>query len=153
MATTWPADWRRRSRSGKAGLGLAALAILLAGCDRSPAGGDAARDVKRRFDSNGGRYSIELETTPSVIAVNQPFDVSVRVTPKGASTGMLEVGVDARMPAHFHGMNRVAKVTKGEGNTWKAEGLVFHMPGRWELYVDIADGGVTERAQLDVDLK
>lgn len=49
-------------------------------------------------------------------------------------------------------MTRVAKVTRVEASIWKAEGLVFHMPGRWELYIDITDGGVTERAQLDVDL-
>jgi len=96
---------------------------------------------------------VELRTAPPVIAVNQPFDVSVRVTPKGALAGPLEVAVDARMPAHFHGMTRVAKVTRVEASAWKAEGLVFHMPGRWELYIDITDGGVTERAQLDVDLQ
>jgi hypothetical protein len=56
------------------------------------------------------------------------------------------------MPAHFHGMNRVAKMSRA-GSAWKAEGLVFHMPGHWELYIDITQGGSTERAQIDVDLK
>ena len=39
------------------------------------------------------------------------------------------------------------------GNSWKAEGMLFHMSGHWELYVDITQGGATERAQMDVDLK
>jgi len=123
----------------------------LPGCDPGPGG--APRPEKQRFDSNGGRYSIELQTTPAPITVNQPFDVTVGVAPKGGPAADLEVQVDARMPAHFHGMNRVAKVSRGPGNTWKAEGLLFHMPGHWELYVDITQGGVTERAQLDVTLK
>jgi len=79
--------------------------------------------------------------------------VTVTVTPKSGAGTDLEVLVDARMPAHFHGMNRVPKITRGTGNTWKAEGLLFHMSGHWELYVDITQGAATERAQLDVDLK
>jgi hypothetical protein len=127
--------------------GLSTLA-LLAGCNPS-SGGKTARTIV----SNGGRYAVELSTSPAAIAVNQPFDVTVTVTPKSGTASDLDVQVDARMPAHFHGMNRLPKVTRGSGNTWKAEGLVFHMSGHWELYVDIAQGAATERAQLDVDLK
>ena len=152
MATTWPADWRRPSRSASGVFVAAALALLLAACDPSTEAGRAGASGSHRFDSNGGRYAVDLETTPPTIAMNQPFDVTLTVTPKNGAAKDLEVQVDARMPAHFHGMNRVAKVTHA-GTSWKAEGLLFHMPGHWELYIDITEGGVTERAQLDVDLK
>jgi hypothetical protein len=152
LATTWPADWRRPLQSGRVLLGIAALALFVAGCDRGPGEGPASATGRKHFDSNGGRYAVELETRPSSIEVNQPFDVTVIVTPKSGTSKDLEILVDARMPAHFHGMNRVAKLSRS-GTTWKAEGLVFHMAGHWELYVDITEGGVTERAQLDVDLK
>jgi hypothetical protein len=151
LATTWPAGWRRPLRSGRgtlAGLLLVA-ALAVQGCDSSGGRGDG----KKTVDSNGGRYTVELQTSPSPIVVNQPFDVSVTVTPKSATAGAVEVVIDARMPAHFHGMNRVPKLSRGAGNTWKAEGLLFHMSGHWELYVDITEGGATERAQVDVDLK
>jgi hypothetical protein len=124
--------------------------LALAGCDASSGRGDGD---KKTFESNGGRYTVELQTTPAPIVVNQPFDVTIRVTPKSAAAGAVEVFVDARMPAHFHGMNRMPKLSRVAGNTWKAEGLLFHMSGHWELYVDITQGGATERAQLDVDLK
>jgi hypothetical protein len=127
------------------GLVLLALAV---GCKPSSPAKSA-----RTIVSNGGRYTVEVSTSPAAIAVNQPFDVTVSVTPKNAGAGDLEVQVDARMPAHFHGMNRVPKVTRGSGTTWKAEGLLFHMSGHWELYVDITQGAATERAQMDVDLK
>lgn len=149
MATTRPAAWRRPSRSGSALL----AALLLAGCGGGSDAPPPAAAGKRRFDSNGGRYVVELETRPAAITVNQPFDVHVRVSPKGGPAADLDVVVDARMPAHFHGMNRVAKMSRGEGGSWKAEGLVFHMSGHWELYVDVTQGGRTERAQTDVDLK
>src|SRR5437868_14537525 len=113
---------------------IAALALGLLGCDNSPAGGaGAAGKDPRKFDSNGGSYAIELSTSPAVVAVNQPFDVSVTVTPKKGAATDLEVLVDARMPAHFHGMNRTAKVTRRQaGTTCKAEGPVLHMPARWQ---------------------
>jgi len=132
-------------------LWVPAMALLLAACGK-PEGAGAPKG-KRTFESNAGRYSVEMETSANPIAVNEPFDVSVTVTPKSGTAAELEVLVDARMPAHFHGMNRVPKVTRGAGNTWKAEGLLFHMPGHWELYVDVTQGGATERAQVDVHLK
>jgi hypothetical protein len=152
LATTWPAGLRRPLRSAERPLALALLFASLAiqGCDASGARGDGG---KKTVDSNGGHYTVDLQTSPRQVVVNQPFDVSVTVTPKGAASGALDVLVDARMPAHFHGMNRVPKLTRGAGNTWKAEGMLFHMSGHWELYVDITQGGTTERAQLDVDLK
>jgi hypothetical protein len=144
-----PADWRRRLRFVSA----AVLLLAAAGCDASSTSGPAAAPKgKRSIESNDGRYVVELETVPGALAVNQPFDVTLSVSPKDGSASDLEVQVDARMPAHFHGMNRMAKMSRA-GSGWKAEGLVFHMPGHWELYVDITRGGWTERAQMDVELK
>jgi len=152
LATTWPAAWRRPSPSGRIllALALAGSALAVQGCEPSAGRGEGG---KKTFQSNGGHFTVDVQTSPSAIVVNQPFDVTVTVTPKSAAAGPLEVIVDARMPAHFHGMNRVPKMTRGSGNTWKAEGLLFHMSGHWELYVDITQSGTTERAQLDVDLK
>ena len=43
------------------------------------------------------------------------------------------VAVDAWMPEHRHGMNYRPTVTRLAPGRWRAEGLMFHMPGRWEL--------------------
>jgi len=34
-----------------------------------------------------------------------------------------------------------------------AEGLLFHMPGRWQLLFDVERGGRTERLEADVVLE
>ena len=49
----------------------------------------------------------------------------------------------------------VAKVTGRAkySEDFRAEGMLFHMPGHWEMYFDITQGGRSERAQVDVDLK
>jgi hypothetical protein len=123
--------------------------LLVAGCSPSapPSGG------KRQITSNGGGYTVTFEPTPDPIPMNEVFDLRFTVVPKSGSTQGLTVQVDARMPAHGHGMNRVPKLTAQPDGSTRAEGMLFHMPGHWELYFDIAQGGKTERAQVDVELK
>ena len=65
----------------------------------------------------------------------------------------VELAVDAAMPEHGHGMNRVPKVGARPDGGFHAEGLLFHMPGKWQLYFDVTRGAVTERAQADVVLE
>ena len=47
--------------------------------------------------------------------------------------------VDAHMPEHRHGMNYAPKVTTLAPGRWRAEGLLLHMPGKWE-FVFVVDG-------------
>ena len=123
------------------------LLLALLSCGRST-------DVDaRRFESALGNYVVVLRTTPSPIPLNQPFEARITVEPRVKPSGPLAVDVDARMPEHFHGMNLVARTTAQPDGTFRTEGLLFHMPGRWELYVDIAEGGRTERAQTEVILE
>ena len=63
------------------------------------------------------------------------------------------VRVDGGMPAHRHGMNTDPVVTPLGGGRYEVKGLLLHMLGHWELYFDLTDAGVTERAQLDVVLE
>jgi hypothetical protein len=97
-----------------------------------------------------------FDTVPAPIPMNAPFALRFSVDPKVAGKpgdSPIGVEVDARMPAHFHGMNRVPKVVRRPDGSYEVEGMLFHMPGHWELYFDITREGRTERAQVDVDLK
>jgi hypothetical protein len=108
-------------------------------------------------DSNAGSYSVTFESSPRPIPLNQPFTLTFSVSARGSaakkSGSDVSVEVDARMPAHRHGMSRTPKLTGLPDGSYRAEGLLFHMPGRWELYFDISEGGRTERAQVDVELQ
>lgn len=138
------------SRSGIA----FALALALSGCD-SKAGSGPPANVKgpRELRSNAGNYTVTFTASPEPIPMNQLFDLSFTVVSKRGSKEVPKVEVDARMPAHGHGMNRVPKVSRQPDGSFKAEGMLFHMPGHWELYFDVAEGGSTERAQCDVHLQ
>ncbi len=71
------------------------------------------------------------------IAVGQPFALEVQVCPTSATL----TRVDAVMPEHRHGMNyRPSLKALGEGR-WRVEGLLLHMPGRWELRLDVQAAG------------
>jgi hypothetical protein len=109
-------------------------------------------------DTADGTWAIAWRPVGGVIPPLDPFSVEVVVrSPTGAAIPA-EVGVlvDATMPHHGHGMNVEPRITRtGEtdgGATFLAEGMLLHMPGRWEFTVDVVRGDEVERAQWTVTL-
>ena len=75
------------------------------------------------------------------IAVGRHFAIDVRLCPADATL----VRVDATMPEHRHGMNYLPSVRRLADGRWRAEGLLLHMPGAWELRLDVQAAGRTEQ--------
>src|SRR3546814_11763658 len=69
---------------------------------------------------------------PDPIQVNQPFTLDLQFCPDVPE----KVVVDAQMPAHRHGMNYRPTVSKTDSG-FRADGLLFHMPGEWEFVFDL----------------
>lgn len=68
----------------------------------------------------------------------QPFSMQVQVCADNVST----LSVDATMPAHQHGMNYTPQITTLGDGLFQIDGMVFHMPGEWEIRVSADhDGG------------
>jgi len=103
---------------------------------------------------DSARYSLAYRTDPARIAVGKPFAVDLVVCSKDAAVTIDELRVDAHMPEHRHGMNYKASI-KPHGTTgrYRAEGLMFHMPGKWEFLFDVRDGRGVERLKQDYPLK
>jgi hypothetical protein len=106
------------------------------------------------FRSNGGSWLLELTPGPASMPDNESFRFEVRVADarSGAAAADVALAVDAAMPEHGHGMNRVPRVSQLGAGHFLVEGMYFHMTGRWELYLDIRRGALTERAQCRVEL-
>ncbi len=106
--------------------------------------------------SNDGSYFVAYTRTPDPIPLNKMFTLSVSVGSAQdrarALTG-IELHADAAMPEHDHGMNTRPKVKTNPDGTFTVRGMLFHMPGRWELYLDVVRAGITERAQFEVRLE
>ncbi len=106
--------------------------------------------------SNDGSFTVAFATAPFPVPLNEPFSIEVVVC-RGEGFEALATDVtlraDAGMPQHRHGMNVVPEVTSLGPGRFRVDGMVFHMPGDWELYFDITDGPSTERTQFEVVLE
>lgn len=84
-----------------------------------------------RAESAG--FVLSYRTLPAAIALGEHFSIEYALCPKSGAAMPAMVSVDAWMPEHRHGMNYKASVTALGGGRFRAQGLLFHMPGRWEL--------------------
>lgn len=92
---------------------------------------------------------------PDPIPVGDPFSVDIELFADPACTVPLDEGncrIDAAMPHHGHGMNVAPRMRRESPGRWKAAGMLLHMPGRWEVFVDLDRDGLLERAQSTVTL-
>ena len=126
------------------------LALLLA----YPACADCPLDLGRGtglvvFSSH---YMVAFRPEPIRIEVGEPFSLLFNVCTKSDKPAEL-VAIDAQMPEHKHGMNyRPTIVSLGDGR-YRVDGMVFHMPGRWELTIDVRAGEESERLSHEFILK
>lgn len=79
-----------------------------------------------------GDIAIAYRVTPDRVPVGQPFSLDIAICPAPQS-----LRVDAQMPAHRHGMNYRPSIAAAGPGRYRAEGLLFHMPGDWEFVFDI----------------
>src|SRR5690606_13443569 len=114
---------------------LLPIFLSLAGAIAWAGGKSPAREFVRLV-SNDASYVVEYALDPGAAPLNERFAADVRVFlgPEGEEpAGDVELAVDARMPHHRHGMRVEPSVTRVAAGTWRVEGFLLHMPGRWEL--------------------
>lgn len=109
-------------------LGAAALGLALA------AGAGACTPALEGTRLESPRFVLAFKQTP--IAVGRHFSIDVAACAKNG-TAPENLKVDALMPEHRHGMNYAPTVTKTGAGLWHAEGLMFHMPGKWEFVFEL----------------
>jgi hypothetical protein len=125
-------------------------AALLAGAAALAAAAQTCDAPGTRLESD--RYVVVYRTLPPKLAVGEHFAIDARVCAKGRSAPPTGLRVDATMPEHRHGMNYRATVAAKGGGRYLAEGLLFHMPGRWQLLFDVEARGTSERLASELVL-
>ena len=95
------------------------------------------------------RLAVSYWTKPARIAGGQPFVLELAACPKAGAAVPDRVRLDAHMPEHRHGMNYAATVTPLGPGRWRAEGLMFHMPGRWEFVFDLGAERLTHSVRIE----
>ena len=133
------------------------LCLLLVAC----ASGGPAPDEDPLADfrvgtSRAGMFTAAWRSHPAPLPVNEPFELEVRLFEGGADGPPLsgaELIVDAWMPEHFHGMLRRPRATEVAPGRYRVRGMLLHMGGRWQVFVDVIRDGVAERAEFELVLE
>ena len=85
---------------------------------------------------------------PQRIRAGEPFALVLTLCPASAVLN----AVDATMPEHGHGMNYKPSLKPLGNGRWRAEGLLWHMSGRWLWRFDVDVAGQAQRLQQEVVL-
>lgn len=112
-----------------------------------------APEMKDARRAESVAYAVAYRLSPEKPGVSRHFAVEVEVCAKTGVPAAEGLKLDARMPAHGHGMNYAAKVKTLGGGRFQAEGLMFHMAGRWEFLFDIAAGKSSGRVTHAIDFQ
>jgi hypothetical protein len=103
-----------------------------------------------RLAAGGAEVAYRLQ--PSALNVGQFF--AAEVIACQPHPGVARIALDATMPAHGHGMNYRPKSTEVAPGHYRFTGLMLHMPGRWQIVIDLYDGTrLIQRLTRDLDLK
>lgn len=102
--------------------------------------------------AESAHYTLAWRALPAAIPLGSHFSVDFVVCPKAGVLLPQSLRVDAQMPEHRHGMNYKAVVNNEGAGRYRADGLMFHMPGRWELLFELR-GERTEQLVAEVMLK
>lgn len=138
----------------KAGLLLCALGAAAALAAAHPA---FARDACPPEDETFQRLTapdieIAYRWDPAPLEVGRFF--SAEVIACRAPASVTRINLDATMPAHGHGMNYRPKATEVAPGHYRFSGAMLHMPGRWQITVDLYDGTrLIHRLTRTLDLK
>jgi hypothetical protein len=132
---------------------LCASALLLA-IAAGPARADCPLDLGHGTGIvvYSDRYMLALRPDPLRIEVGQPFAMLMNVCTKGGDAAEL-VGVETTMAEHKHDTNRAPTLQSMGSGRYRVEGLMFDMPGNWELAFDVRSGGEIQRLTHDFILK
>ena len=121
-------------------LPAAALALALG---QAQACGEALGAGARRIESAPWQLVYRLQPDP--VPVGRHFTIDIALCGADGSAAPAELRVDATMPEHRHGMNYQPRVQRLAPGRYRAEGLLFHMPGRWELVFELHGSGAPLR--------
>jgi cytochrome c peroxidase len=83
------------------------------------------------------RHAVVFSSGEKPLEVGKHFSIEIAACAKDGGAPPDTLKVEAQMPEHRHGMNYAPSVTALGPGRWRAEGLMFHMPGRWEFVFEL----------------
>jgi hypothetical protein len=132
-------------------LAVVALLVMTAGpalaCPMAPT--DPGQDI---VDANTG-FTVRWHFVPAQPKVGEFTTIEFTLCRNGAAIPAESLRIDAIMPLHRHGMNFQPRITALGDATFRAEGLMFHMPGTWQLIFEQRTPGGPARVTTSVEIE
>ena len=104
-------------------------------------------NASRLVSDDGVVLLYRLKSPP--LSVAQHFSLQFRACHGDQALAVENFKLDAVMPAHQHGINYHASVRSQADGLVEAGGLLFHMPGHWQVIVDFEHQGKKQQFRLD----
>jgi hypothetical protein len=114
-------------------------------------GGGLPEAARQRVTEQG--YTLAYAPSRFPIPVSEHFSLALQLCPDVGKPLPDVLVVDADMPLHRHGMNYRATVKHLGQGRYRADGLMFHMPGRWRVLFDLRVGSSTVRILHTLDVE
>lgn len=133
---------------------LLALWAALASATAQATCGDSLPAAQRLLAEADG-LQVAFAPRPAPLVLGRHFGLDIVVCAPAGQPLPDTLAVDADMPAHRHGMNYRASVTALGDGRFRADGLMFHMAGRWRLLFDLpgTGGAAPRRVNHTIDLR
>lgn len=135
-------------------LALVGATVWLAGCGMfMPIPADLDYAPVRLSDQGAFRLSYVSDAQPVPVSRLHGWTLHVE-TADGKPVDGATIVVDGDMPQHGHGMPTRPAVTQALGNgDYRVEGMKFQMGGWWQIYVDVAAEGQSDKATFNLRLE
>ena len=148
--------------------GITVFALALTACqpqqqsasDTAPAENSAKISVAetsnthRQLRSEKGHYLVKWQpVAQDTIPLNKYFAIDVYLSePLKPANYPLELSLNAGMQAHNHGMHTKPLIKRHSNQHFTVEGMLFHMPGTWQIEFDISRGILRDSAKMEIVL-
>jgi hypothetical protein len=103
--------------------------------------------------NDGKGFALTWRSVPAQPKVGEFFVIEFASCAIGGASAAETFRIDAIMPAHKHGMNFQPKVTMVRPALYRAEGLMFHMPGTWQLIFEQRSPSGPVRLATEVEIE
>ena len=104
------------------------------------------------FDKDHCQILFDCAQVKKCFPFNKVFTLKFEIACKNHSAIKLTM-VDARMPAHNHGMVTVPSIREVKPNVFAIEGIKLHMEGQWRFFLKFkSEKNETSEFSFDYDL-
>ena len=113
----------------------------------------AERQIPDLQGVTAGGIRVEIYSKRSPLVINQIHSWHVQLMRGNEAVTGVELAITGGMPEHDHGLPTQPQITgELEDGVYLLQGVRFHMPGSWQIFVIIRENGAEDRLTINFQL-